>query len=100
MLVPIANTSFTTILAPAQPMHIGSNNRRYTITTSEVRATVTAAAQAYATGTTQQGVMFGFDPAHTNWNRDERILSVSTLSLSKAPLELHHWGPDRTFQQQ
>ena len=45
--------------------------------------TATVAAQAYVAGTTQQGVMFGFDPAHTNWNRYERVLSVSTLSHLK-----------------
>ena len=27
--------------------------------------------------------MFGFDPAHTHWNPDERVLSVSTLSRLK-----------------
>jgi len=54
-------------------------------TTSLPRSAViaTTAAQAYAAGTTQQGVMFGFDPAHTNWNRYERVLNVSTVSHLK-----------------
>lgn len=83
-LVPTVNTYFTTIHATAT-----SDARRTAIieshvtATDEVRATVTGAAQAYAAATTRQGVMFGFDPAHTHWNRYERVLNVSTLSRLK-----------------
>ena len=46
-------------------------------------ASATEAAQAYATGTTKRGVMFGFDAAHTRNNPYERTLSPSNISQLK-----------------
>ncbi len=51
-----------------------------TSTPSPTQATATAAAQAYATGTAKQGVMFGFDAAHTRNNPYEHTLSSSNVS--------------------
>jgi serine/threonine protein kinase/outer membrane protein assembly factor BamB len=45
-----------------------------------VAATATAAAHAYATGTARQGVMFGFDAAHTGYNPYEHTLSPGNVS--------------------
>jgi outer membrane protein assembly factor BamB len=83
-LVPTVNTYFTTVHATATADARGTAIIGGHVTvTAEVRATVIAAAQAYAAGTTQQGVMFGFDSAHTHWKRYERVLNVSTLSRLK-----------------
>jgi eukaryotic-like serine/threonine-protein kinase len=42
-------------------------------------ATVTAAADAY-TKATDQGIQFGFDAAHTRWNRYEQVINATNLS--------------------
>ncbi len=46
-------------------------------------ATATTAAQAYAEGTAKQGVMFGFDAAHTHNNPYEHTLSPANASQLK-----------------
>jgi outer membrane protein assembly factor BamB len=46
-------------------------------------ATATAAARAYATAVARQGVMEGFDAAHTNDNPYERILGLQNVSRLK-----------------
>jgi outer membrane protein assembly factor BamB len=43
-------------------------------------ATATAVAQTYATGTTKQGIMLGFDAAHTNHNPYEQTLGPGNVS--------------------
>lgn len=43
-------------------------------------ATVTAATHAYATGTAKQGVMFGFDAAHTHYNPYEQTIGPGNVS--------------------
>jgi len=54
-----------------------------TPTLSPAQATAMAAAQAYATGTSKQGVMEGFDAAHTGYNPYERTLSPANVSRLK-----------------
>jgi len=44
---------------------------------------ISATADAYATGTTKSGVMFGFDPAHTHWNPYEKVLNTTNISHLK-----------------
>jgi serine/threonine protein kinase len=49
------------------------------IATAQVRATAIAAARAYAAGTSN-GVMFGFDPQHMNFNPYEKVLNPANVS--------------------
>jgi outer membrane protein assembly factor BamB len=48
--------------------------------TQAIAATATIAAQAYATGTARQGVMLGFDAAHTNDNSYEHTIGPGNIS--------------------
>jgi outer membrane protein assembly factor BamB/serine/threonine protein kinase len=58
--------------------------RTPTLSPAQAQArTATAAALAYATGTSKQGVMFGFDAAHTRYNPYERTLSPANVSRLK-----------------
>ncbi|GHO63959.1 hypothetical protein KSC_028510 [Ktedonobacter sp. SOSP1-52] len=56
-------------------------------------ATATSAARTYATRVAEQGVMFGFDAAHTHWNPGEKILSLQNIK-HLAPLWSFATGSD------
>ncbi len=47
---------------------------------TQITATVTAAANAYATYVLTHGIMFGFDAQHTHGNPYEQILNAKTVS--------------------
>jgi len=48
--------------------------------TQTIAAPATAAAQAYATGTARQGIMFGFNAQHIRNNPHEHILNADNVS--------------------
>ena len=45
---------------------------------AKLHITATTAALAYAADTSK-GVMFGFDSAHSRWNRSERVLNAINI---------------------
>ena len=66
--------------------------RTPTLSPAQAR-TATAAALAYATGTSKQGVMEGFDAAHTGYNPYERTLSPANVSRLKPLWSYATGGP-------
>ena len=49
------------------------------IQTADAHATATEAARTYTTAT-DKGIQFGFDAAHTHWNRYEQVINTTNVS--------------------
>jgi eukaryotic-like serine/threonine-protein kinase len=57
-----------------------ANARRTATNVANAHATATAAANEYEKAATAQGVQFGFDAGHTNWNPYERVINSKNVT--------------------